>query len=65
LSLPAGCVPEGVLNDESRLAVRTKLKPLDLYAVQYRAISEPAAIRVIDEFSALGKGDVLIGRFIR
>jgi hypothetical protein len=65
LPLPSGCVPERILNDQSRLAVRTELKALDLQAVQHRTISEPIAIWVIDEFGALGQSDFLIGRHIR
>ena len=37
----------------------TELEALDLEAVQHRAVSEPIAVRVVDEFGALSKRSFL------
>ena len=61
MSLASRGVLEFVLNDHSRLAVRTELKPVDVQAVQHRAVAEPRAVWVSDEVSALREGDLLMG----
>jgi len=55
LSGPITAVPEGVLNDDPRVTVRAELESVDLQSLQYRAVSEPVAVGIVDKLGALGE----------
>ena len=65
LPLASARVSELVLDDHSRLTVRTELKALDLQAVQHRPVLEPIAVGVGDEFNTLRERPFLMVRLVR
>ncbi len=58
-------VPESILDDDARLAIRTELKTIDLDVFQHLAIGKSIGMRVRDHFRAFRERDFPAGLDIR